>query len=148
MKKIAYRENFEACNKNGDTVFIDLFMVKDGDSLTAVAYGTTHLGQKSLTELDDEFEDNELQGWIDEIDGSEYFAVVENCELDSGINFNDLRKALNEMMRGSNGPIPPMPTVVYMPNDENTLTDRDQLEYEFFYARLYYELFVLDLVID
>ena len=121
-KKIAFLREFEVCNVKGDALEVDLFIGYEG---TGVTFTMFRPGEPN--EVRDEFSSHEQQAWLEAAKSK--MVEVLDPEPDS------IEDVLRDVLRGFHGDVP-VPNLPLMGNDETVMSERDDLEAEFFFGVL------------
>jgi hypothetical protein len=135
MKSIAFRPNFEVCNTEGDNFFADVFIEQvDNPNSPVGSLRFYAFKVDEYNEHDEDFYDAEMQAWLEDATFFEVHEPTGDDELT--LRVGHAIGAVSDVLRGVLGPIL-VPSIPYMENDENQMTDRDRLEAELFFAAMY-----------
>lgn len=131
MRQIGFLQNFEVCDSMGQTQHADIFFVTDGEANGKI--GTMEMMVFKVGKHDQhesEFLDPEQDAWYEEVI---LIPFPQNLGVAAPIGI--ILDVVNDLIRGSFGPCP-IPSLPYISNDENTMSERDSLEAEYFNAML------------
>jgi len=129
MRQIGFLQNYEVCDIEGETQHADIFFVTETrEKNTMGTVGMTVFKVGEHNEHESKFHDIEEDAWYEAV---ELIPVPQNLAMAAPIGV--AIDVVNDVIRGLFGPCT-VPNLPYMGNDENQMSDRDNLEAEYFNA--------------
>lgn len=131
MKEIAYLHDFNATDESGELRFVDIFIIRENGNTE------THVFNEYENDYSDaNFLEEEQTAWLEEA----RFIPIPDKELASiSVTIDQAQSVIHDIIRGTYGTVP-IPNDPYLTSDEDSITERDDLQLQYFNAVFVHEL--------
>lgn len=129
MRQIGFLQNYEVCDTEGETQHADIFFVtetREENKMGTVGMTVFKVGEHN--EHESKFHDIETDAWYEAVE------LIPEPQLPAmAVPISVAIGVFHDAIRGLFGSCE-IPSIPYMGNDENQMSDRDRLEVEYFDA--------------